>query len=519
MKEMIKKGLKNLCSNLLCVISAVMWYEVQYWKPEYYRRAVYSAVIAAVIVAVMSGNIFEKVRSASKGIWLLAGLTTLGAVIFPINYLKAPAWQSIASAWFVFSLLVICYKYLQKILGDIFADFGKKEYLILGAVTIIFCVFVAFSFSKSVAFYGTQYSGDSIYTSDSTQLVQKNVYLQLLHVENDLRQPLFAVVSIPFMGLAYLLSLILAPIPHASIICMGIAQMLLLLLTLLLLSKILQKGKEEGQRFFLLSCLMYPSILFSVMMEQYIVAVFWLVLYLYALIIKKEKSDAALIASAGSLLTSAAIVVFSEETEKFDWKKYVMRILEIAGKGVFAIVFFCRMDVISTIFAKIESLKKFSGESVPMTDRLLQYAAFVKSCFFAPEAGENWVNYNRMTWQLKEVESISWLGILLFVMAAAGFWIGKKQLLTKICGFWILHSLVILCVLGWGTIENGLILYALYYGWAFWILVYQFIAYWLSKCKPQIKYAVWAVLFLVTAVINGKGILELLIFARTYFPT
>ena len=28
-------------------------------------------------------------------------------------------------------------------------------------------------------------------------------------------------------------------------------------------------------------------------------------------------------------------------------------------------------------------------------------------------------------------------------------------------------------LLGWGTQENGLILYALYFGWAFWVLLYQ----------------------------------------------
>jgi len=518
MKEQVKQWAKNLICNILWVASAIMWYEVQYWKPEYYRRSVYAATIAAILVAAFCGSMWEKVRSASKGIWLLAGVTALGTVIFPIKFLNAPVWQSVASGWFVFSLLVIFYKYLYRVLGDLFKDVEKIEWVIFAGVALVYLVFLVFSFSKSQAFYATKHTGDTVYTADSMQLVQKNVYLQLLHVENDLRQPLFAVTAIPFMGLAYLLSLMVAPIPHASIICMGTAQMLLLLVTLFMFAKMVTKDKKDRVFFFMLLCLMYPSILFSIMMEQYIVAVFWVALYMYALIVKKQKDGVALIGATGSLLTSAAVVVFSEETDEFDWKKYLLNIVEIAAKGVFAIVFFCRMDVISTIVDKIESLKKFSGESVLMKDKILQYIAFVKACFIAPAAGENWTSFKRPTWQLYEVETVSIVGVLLIVMAIAGFWMGRKQLLHKICGFWILHSIVILIMLGWGTAENGLILYGLYYGWAYWILVYNFISHWLNKCAPKMKYVLWGMILLLLAAINGKGMLELLIFVRTHYP-
>lgn len=518
MKEKIIQWGKNLIGNVLWVVSAVMWCQAQYWREEYYRRSVCLAAIAAILVAAVGGSIFQKVRKAAKSTWIFAGLTTVGAVIFPINYLEVAPWISIASAWFIFSLLVILYEYLKEIFADVCSDIEKKEWIVFGGIVFVYFVFLVFSFSKSQAFYGTRYSGDLIYTADSKSLVQGHVYLQLLHPENDLRQPLFAVVATPFMGLAYLLSLVFASVPYVSSICLGTAQMLLLLFTLFMLMKILKADKKERVLFFILVCLMYPSILFSVMMEQYVVAVFWVVLYIYALVVKNKKDDLALIGASGSLLTSAALVIVSEETEKFDWKKYITRILEIAGKGVFAMLLFCRTDVISTVFDKIDSLKEFSGESVPMRERLLQYIYFVKSCFVAPEAGESWALYDRPSWQLDKIESISAAGVILILLAVVGFWKNRKQLLTKICGFWILHSVAVLCILGWGTAENGLILYTFYYGWAYWILVYQCIRYWLDKCKPWIKYAVWVFILLLLLIMNGKGILELLIFARTNYP-
>ncbi len=518
-KEQGKKLWKNFICNVPWVISAAMWYVTQHWESSYLLPSVGFALIAAIAVAMFSDSFLQKVRLAPNYILTLAGLSAIGMILFPIRFLKVPIWCSIASIWFVYSLLVLLYKYLQGILADIFENFTKKEWLVVGMVTVIYIIFIVFSFSKSVAFYGAKYGGDIIYTSDSTQLVQKNVYLFLLHPENDLRQPLFAIAAAPFMALPYLLSVMLASIPYAPAICLGIGQMLLLLFTFVMLVRMLKVEKREGMLFFVLICLMYPSILFSIMMEQYIAAVFWVILYIYGLVMRNEKSEIALIGSAGSLLTSAALVVFDEKTEPFLWKNYIRRIFETAGKGVFAVVFFCRMDVVFTLLDKIDTLKQFSGESVPMNDRLLQYTAFVKSCFFAPTAGENWVKGNRLSWQLAEVEMVSFVGLLLIAMAVCGFWMNRKQLLAQICGFWVLHSVVILCVLGWGTVENGLILYALYYSWAYWILVYQFLAKGLMKCKMGIKYIIWGVILLLLAVINGKGILELLIFARTYFPT
>ena len=47
--------------------------------------------------------------------------------------------------------------------------------------------------------------------------------------------------------------------------------------------------------------------------------------------------------------------------------------------------------------------------------------------------------------------------------------------MSLIAGFWVFFSVVMLLILGWGTQENGLILYALYFGWAYFILIYRFV--------------------------------------------
>lgn len=42
----------------------------------------------------------------------------------------------------------------------------------------------------------------------------------------------------------------------------------------------------------------------------------------------------------------------------------------------------------------------------------------------------------------------------------------------QVSAFWVLYSIIILCFVGFGTQENGLILYSLYFSWAFIILCY-----------------------------------------------
>ena len=518
MKEQMKQWIKNLSGNLLWIASAAMWGQSQFWRPEYYRRSVCLSVIAATVIAMWSGSILQKVRKASKATWILAAVNTAGAVLFPIKYLEVDVWISVSASWFVFSLLVILYEYLKENLAGLCSDIEKKEWIVYGGVAFVYVAFLLFTYWKTQAFYGTRHSGDIIYTADCMSLVSRNAYLQLMHHENDLRQPLFAVFATPFMGCGYLLSILLASVPYVPGMCLAMPQMLVLLLTLFMLMRMMKMNQKNRIIFFIFIALMYPAILFSIMMEQYVVAVFWAVFYLYSLVVKNKKDDVALIGASGSLLTSAALVVLCEETDKFDWKNYIIRMFEIAGKGVFAMLFFCRTDVIFTVFDKINSLKQFTGESVPVSERVLQYIYFVRSCFIAPEARPTWELHEQLSWQMYRVEQISILGVLLIALAIMGLVISRKQLLTKICGFWILHSIVMLGILGWGTAENGLILYTYYYGWAFWMLVYQCINYWLDKCKPQIKYAVWGIILLLLVIMNGKGFLEILIFARTHYP-
>jgi hypothetical protein len=84
---------------------------------------------------------------------------------------------------------------------------------------------------------------------------------------------------------------------------------------------------------------------------------------------------------------------------------------------------------------------------------------------------------------------------------------------------WVGFSVIMLLGLGWGTKENGLILYALYFGWAFLVLLFQLVEK--IENKLTIKFlipVVTMVAVIALLVINIPAILEMVNFAITYYP-
>ena len=110
--------------------------------------------------------------------------------------------------------------------------------------------------------------------------------LRLSYVENDLRQPLFAVFAAPFTGGIYLIASLLSKIFHISdgifYSLENVIQIALMLLGTILLVDMLELRKGQRICFFTALCSSYTILLSTLMMEQYIVAYFWLVFAFYS---------------------------------------------------------------------------------------------------------------------------------------------------------------------------------------------------------------------------------------------
>jgi hypothetical protein len=346
------------------------------------------------------------------------------------------------------------------------------------------------------------------------------VYLVLIHPENDLRQPLFAVFAAPFVGIPYLFGKLLGGSETVGAILINSIQIIMLFITNFLLTKILRLDGAKRIAFMVFNCSTYTYLLFSLMMEQYIVAYFWAVLCVY-LICEKGKPERIVTWGAGGTLLTSLILMFSM-SEKLPYRNFKGWISDMVKCGVEFITFmllFCRFDVIINLQSKITSLAGFAGKNLTFLDKLCQYTTFVKNCFVSPNAGIVFAaNSNRVSWQLEEVTSVSWAGVAIIFLSVVSAILNREKKSGQLAAVWIGFSAVLLLFLGWGTNENGLILYALYFGWAFVVLLYLLVEYISVKLKAAFVAPLICVVGAIALVItNIPAIFEMVNFASTYF--
>lgn len=474
------------------------------------------AALSAAGAAVCSAQQFYGIFA---GLERTAGLAARAGLSGPTLTLGLAVLGGVGGWWFLYVLLCRLYGFLGPVLDRAFSGVGRGEKAAVLLLTLAFMAFAAWAFTHSDAFYRTPYQYDVLYTSDSPQLVAENAWLNLLQSENDLRQPLFAVSAAPFTGAAYLVGLLFPGRAWVTPLLSDCAQLVLLVLAYYLLSS-LAETRPAG-RLALLACLcsLYATLLFSVMMEQYIVSLFWLVLFLYMSLERLPARGAALLGGAGALVTSAAAFPWMLEPDDLRPVRGAgKKALAAVGSFLFALLFFRRADVLLNL-RDLRRLLYFTGEHVPAAGRVLQYLNFVSACLFAPAAGPDAVSAGHLSWQLAAVTAVKLSGAAVLLLCVLGAVLTRREPLTRACAWWCAFSAVLLCLLGWGTAENGLVLYILYFGWAFLLLLRQLAAWALEKCRlarllPWAEAAFAAVLLGV----NLPALGELLRFALKNFP-
>lgn len=423
---------------------------------------------------------------------------------------------------FVYFCVFLFWNCIERVLREsrIFSEIKTAEWIVYGILLIAMLGYMVFSLAQSQAFYGTELSYDIIYTSDSPSLVKGNVYLALTHPENDLRQPLFAVFAAPFVGIPYLLARVMGASATVQAILMNSAQILMLFTANFMLAKMLKLNSVKRICFMLLTSCTYTQLLFTLMMEQYIVAYFWLIFSIYLIVENQQPERIALWGAGGTLLTSMILLPFmSNKSPVKDFKAWFMDMVKYGLEFVALMLVFCRFDVIFNLMSRISFLSGFTGKTVTFADKIYQYTDFICNCFVAPDAGVNTTAVDHISWQLNPATGISFIGILILVLVAISAIWNRDKKSSLLAAGWVGFSVIVLLGLGWGTKENGLILYSLYFGWAFLVLLFQLAEKIESKLNIKFLVPVVTIVAVVALlVINIPAIMEMVNFAITYYP-
>ena len=108
-------------------------------------------------------------------------------------------------------------------------------------------------------------------------------------------------------------------------------------------------------------------------------------------------------------------------------------------------------------------------------------------------------------------------GIGLLVLCIISFVLNRKNKFAKISFAWVAFSPVLLVLIGWGAKENGMILYTLYFGWAF-ISLFIMLINKIPKKLFVIKHVLYSISLLTLLCFNIRGYIEIIKFGITNFP-
>ncbi len=439
-------------------------------------------------------------------------------------YYDIALWKlNLISLFAIYALSFISYFLLLKVEKPIikfFKNFSIKEKKFLLIFSILSFVFFLVLYNLSGVFYFIPYKGDIwdfIYTTDSFETFGSNAFININSPGNDFgKQPLFGVFSIPFGVLAYFLSNIFFFIPNSYAIFMACIQAILVGISAIMLARILNIKNKLLFYGFYLCC--FSTILFMLLIEQYIISTFYLITMIYVYFNMKKGTNYIYACGVGTLTTSAFLFPLAAKEKKL--KDWFISALKCLAFFLIVVILFGQIRFLFEFLLNLfNNVDAFGGGSVTFENRLQQYLSFVKSIFIEIPGyivDESLSKYNHYQYLAVPIYHFSKVGIGILIITILGFILNRKNKMAIVSFAWVIFSFIVIGVAGYGTAEMGTNLYGFYFGWAYICLVYMFI----DKVLKNDKYKkiVMIILCLTLLCINIPEFLNIIKFGIKYFP-
>lgn len=404
-------------------------------------------------------------------------------------------------------------------------DFGQKIYktmdktdkafvagvMIVAAIGTMVIYSVTSAFDRGISIYDTAKRGgqcDVFFHTDSAY-IGTDAFWRFSMIENDIRNPFFAVFSLPFSMLSMMLSDYLFFIPRAYDVALNVMQLGLLALSIVMMAQMLGLSATNKKLFYWFMSCSFVYVMFAFIREQYIFSVFFAMAAIYWFVKYKNKTNFWFVAAAGSMITSGVLLPLICKTRDLktwleSFKNVSLVVLTVAViSGQFKVI-------VKGLDRSKVLLSTYGGAGISFFDKFKQFLYFIRSIFVSPRAVTiDHGNYH--SYQLPIINYISWMGLALLIVALAGTWMFRKNLFVRICAIWMLFASIILLIIGWGAKENSMLLYGLYFGFGFLVPVFMVMV---RFNKSLLFYSILAIM----TIVNIKGFVGMMQFALQYYP-
>ncbi len=368
----------------------------------------------------------------------------------------------------------------------------KKAYIIVSIITFV-VIIISYSYNK--IWYTQQ---DLIYSIDSGRCWSESILKPSFY---EIRHPIISIFIYPVYAIVNLAVDVVIPTSIANVakaIIMQVINAQLLILIGLQIEKL-----TKNKMVFILYVLSFSTLLYFILFEKYQMCTFLLVLYVFTICTKREKSTASLISAAGVMPTSCVMGI-AEILTPDSFIKKVKKIGKIVIITLLTLVCLGRTNAITNGLHDMKAYAdNYSNKDYTMEQKIIATTKMVQNSIVAlPSAlitkqvfGQEVERY----WWIGLEDDISFLALAIIAVAIIGAIKNRKKLFVKLATIWFSFGFVLLCILNWTPDEAPL--FSLYFSWAIIPLFVLGMDFLLKKFKINTKVA-YTVFILYITVIN-----------------
>ena len=397
-----------------------------------------------------------------------------------------------------------------------FAETSDKIEMFYLILWTLFCGgFLIVVYTGSIAFYsGGVYN--ILYTYDSSIVYNDNVFMLIGPFENDIRQSLFGFFSLPISLPANFLSIVF-PFKYSYAYFLQLFQDILIGAGIVLISRMLKfdgNRKIAGIVFFSVMC---ETVLFSLLIEQYVILVFWLIVSIYCIVNKIGDRELCAVAAVGTSPTNSLMLIW-EYKNRESFKSFFMYAIRSFFKYIGFLICLGQLGLVLNFYNNIMFLMGDAAGGIGYLDRLKQYIYFVRSCFIGPASTiTTWDAWSEgPVIRMNVVGGYSKVGILILIIIIISWLASNKDIFANICFSWIIFSFLFMVGIGYCAASNDMFLFVHLFGWA----MGAFLLIGISKLLKGDKAFVIVVfsLSVIMLIYNVDYFKMLIEFAVTYYP-
>ena len=432
-------------------------------------------IIAMIVSFIVLKELYLSKALALKPLFLESPINLFRLRYFSLSF--------ISLSYIFINILYILKKYIKSFVNSL-SKWDKKAYLI---ATIIATFIIVISYCTNQKWF-LQF--DDVYSMDSglvfDYIIPKSATFY------DIRHPLISIIIFPVYSIfSTILKVFVGNNMNLFKVMLAILFQLINSQALILVGLLLKK-LTNNKITFIIYMISFPTILHVLFLEKFQICVFFLVLYVYTICTKKDKSIPSFIISAGTILTSVYIGI-CELLVKDEFKNKLKKIFKIILMTILCFICLGRAHMLVHGINEITNMtKEFSGENLSFLQNTIATLKTIQNCIFALPSGVN--NLGLFFW-IDLHNNISILSIIILIIVFIGSIVKRKDLFIKISTSWLVFIFILFLIVKWST--HTAPLFSIYFSWAIIPLFIAGLDFVIKKCKLNRKIVYSLLIFMI----------------------